>query len=294
MRLPEATFFKEENMIRRQDFGVLLFYYLGFSRIRNLILRLSRKPVARFLAFHDILPEAFAQFRANIIYLQQHTNVISIDDYHRGHMLSDKLNVVITFDDGYKSWITRAVPVLKELGLPAIFFVSSGFVGLRHEEEIEFVRLNLCQTQDNQRISGSLTSAEVKMIADEGFAVGGHTLNHRNLGKLGDRAQLQYEIAEDKKRLEEITGRNVEYFAYPSGGAFNRLTNLARLLTESGYRGAVTTAPGFNSENSDPYLLHRELTGATMPSSVFKARVLGNYDPIRFVRELLASLPKLE
>ena len=78
-----------------------------------------------------------------------------------------------TFDDGYKSWVTRAVPVLRILGLPAIFFVSSGFVGLRHEEEIEFVRLNLCQTQDNQRISGSLTSAEVKMIANGRVCRGG-------------------------------------------------------------------------------------------------------------------------
>ena len=256
-------------MIRRQDFGVLFFYYIGFSKIRNLILRLRRKPVARFLAFHDILPEAFSQFRENVRYLKRHADVISIDDYFLGNMPSDRLNVVITFDDGYKSWLTHAVPVLKEFGLPAVFFITSGFIGLRPEEETEFIRSNLCHAQDNPRISGGLTIAEVKKIADEGFVVGGHTQNHLNLGKLEDGAQLRYEIAEDKRRLEEITGRNIEYFAYPSGVASNSTTDLTALLVETGYKGAVTTASGYNSKKSNPFLLHRELTGAMMPGGVF-------------------------
>jgi len=272
----------------------LFFYYLGFSRIRSMILRLRRKPVARFLAFHDILPEALSQFRANICFLKRHTNVISIDDYFSGRTLSNKINVVITFDDGYKSWLTCAVPILKEFGLPGIFFITSGFIGLSLEDETEFVRLNLCKTLNNQRISGSLSTEEVKKIVEEGFTVGGHTLKHRNLGKLEDKAQLRYEIVEDKKRLEEITGAKIEYFAYPSGADFNPKTNLVRILTESGYKGAVTTVPGFNSKKSNPFLLHRELTGAMMPGRVFKARVFGNYDPIRLVRALLVTVLKME
>lgn len=281
-------------MIRRQDIGVLFFYYLGFSRTRNMLLRLRRKPVARFVAFHDILPEALSHFKANIRFLKRHTNVISIEDYFSGRTLSNKINVVITFDDGYKSWLTCAVPVLKKFGLPAIFFITSGFIGLSLEDETEFVRSNLCQTLDNQRISGSLSIEEVKKIVEEGFAIGGHTLNHCNLGKLEDNAQLRNEIAEDKRRLEEITSAKIEYFAYPSGADFNPMTNLVSLIAESGYKGAVTTVPGFNSKKANPFLLHRELTGAMMPGRVFRARVLGNYDPIHLIRELFVRVRKLE
>jgi peptidoglycan/xylan/chitin deacetylase (PgdA/CDA1 family) len=59
---------------------------------------------------------------------------VSLDDFFSGRLSAEKINVVITFDDGYKSWVTNVLPALKELELPATFFVSSGFVGLTKED----------------------------------------------------------------------------------------------------------------------------------------------------------------
>lgn len=271
-------------MIRRQDLGVLFFYYLGYSRIRNWILRLRRKPVARFVAFHDILPEALNTFKAKIAFLKRHTHVISMDDYFSGRLSFIKVNVVITFDDGYQSWLTRAVPVLKEYGLSAIFFVTSDFIGLSKEEEDEFARTNLFLTRGPQRMTGGLSLDDMRRIVREGFAIGGHTLKHLNLGKVRDRAQIRYEIAEDKRRLEKATGTKVEYFSYPFGACNNPEINLEEVLRESGYRGAVTTISGFNDLRSNQYFLYREITEAAMPGRVFRARVYGNYDAVRFMR----------
>jgi len=114
--------------------------------------------------------------------------------------------------------------------------------------------------------------------------VGGHTLNHCNLAEPRSSVQLRYEIAEDKMRLERITGRKVDYFAYPFGAFQNPVMNVAD-LRESDYRGALTIISGFNSVGSSPYLLHRELTDASMPGPVFRARVYGNYDAVRFLKE---------
>ena len=273
-------------LIRRQDLCVLLFYYLGYSRSRNLILRLQRKPVARFVTFHDLPHEAIGCFKANLHFLKRCTNVVSLDDYFSGRLSSERINVVITFDDGFKSWISDAIPTLKELGLPATFFVSSGFVDLAKEDEAEFIRSKLLLKQTLYRkISGGLNSEDVRRIFEEGFTVGGHTLNHCNLSKLRDSVQLRYEIAQDKQRLERITGRKIKYFAYPSGAYQNPGINLTEVLRESGYSGALTTCPGLNSAMTNPYLLNRELTGASMPEQVFKARVYGNYDAVSFLKQ---------
>ncbi len=246
-----------------------------------MILRLQRKPVARFAAFHDIPPESVDCFEANLRFLKRNTNVVSLDDFYSGRLSSEKINVAITFDDGYRSWVTDALPILNKLGLPATFFVSSGFVDLSEEDETDFISSKLIT---NQKITGGLSSEDVKRIAAEGATVGGHTLNHCNLSDLRDGVQLRREILEDKLRLENITGKKVNYFAYPFGAYRNSEINLIEVLRESGYKAAVTTASGFNRVGSNPYLLHRELTRASMPGRVFRARVYGNYDAVRFLR----------
>ena len=272
-------------MLLGRDLGVLCFYYLGYSRIRNLGCRLQRKRISRFVAFHDILPETLGRFEANLYFLKQSTNVVSLDDFFSGRLSHEKINVVITFDDGYKSWISHALPVLKQLELPATFFVSSGFVGLSKEKETEFVRSKLFLMRSPERITGSLNFEDVKMIVEEGFTVGGHTVNHCNLAELRDSAQVRYEIAEDKMRLESITGRKIEYFAYPFGAHHNPEIDISEILMESGYRGAVTTISGFNSSGSNPYLLHRELTSTSTVGRVFRSRVYGNHDFVRFLKQ---------
>jgi peptidoglycan/xylan/chitin deacetylase (PgdA/CDA1 family) len=273
-------------LMRRQDIGVLLLHCLGYSRARNLLLRIRRKPVARFVTFHDILPEALEGFNAKVRYLKRRTNVVSLSDFFEGRLSADRINVVITFDDGYKSWVRAAVPVLRELELPATFFVSSGFVGLSEGEHADFTRSKLFALPDaGCRTTGGLSIEDVMKIVEGGFTIGGHTVNHCRLSDCIDRSRLRYEITEDKARLEEITGRPINYFAYPSGEHRHPELNLSEELRDAGYKGAVTTMPGFNSAETDRYLLHRDLTDAPMPAAVFRARVFGNYDAVRILKQ---------
>lgn len=272
-------------MISKQDVSVLLLYYLGYSRIRNLLFRLQRKSVTRFVTFHDILPVNSGNFKTNLKFLKQRTNVVSLDDFFSNRLSFKKINVVITFDDGYKSWVTDAIPILKKLELPATFFVSSGFIGLSKDAEADFKRTKLFKKLPPREVTGCLSYANVKRISDDGFTLGGHSLNHCNLSELHSSQKVNYEIAADKAKLEDITGRKVNYFAYPGGDYYNPEINITDILRESGYIGAVTAQSGFNNASSHPYFLHRDITGAAMPSQVFRARVYGNYDAVRLVKE---------
>ena len=271
-------------VVRRQDILLFLLYCLGFSKIRNYVLRKGGKPVTRFVLFHDIPEYASGSFLANLSFLKRSTNVISLDDHVTGKLSLHRINVVITFDDGYQSWVTRALPALKKLDLPATFFVSSGFVGLSPKEQAKFVRSNLrLSTRKSQGVAG-LSEDDLRQLADAGFTIGGHTLTHADLARINDMDTLIHEVAEDKRRLERISGQPVHYFAYPYGSFRNPNHLLPRILAAVGYRAATTTLPGFNTPESDRYLLKRELTNAEMSSCVFRARVLGNTDGAQFLR----------
>jgi peptidoglycan/xylan/chitin deacetylase (PgdA/CDA1 family) len=269
---------------RRQDLVPLSFYYIGFSRIRNLIFRFFKMPVARILAFHDVPDHLLASFRAKLEVLKEQANVISLDDFFNGKMSWRKINVAITFDDGYRSWLDYVSPVLRDLGVNATFFVSSGFVGRRKTEETNFLRNNL---KSNLQTTGCIGVEGVRKLVEEGFTIGGHTSNHVNLAELCDKDVLRDEIQKDKEELERITGTRVKYFAYPFGFYRNAHIDLERVVQDSGYRGAVTTVPGFNTASTNTFLLRRDLVNASMPMTVFKARLSGSHDSMMFVREIL-------
>ena len=271
----------------KQDLAVLILYYLGYAKIRNFLLRSQGKPVARFVMFHDIPDETERNFRATLRFLKQHTNVVSLDDYFAGRLCSKKINVVITFDDGYKSWISKAAPALEELNMPAAFFVSSGFLDLSEEEEEEYARLRLKVTRE---ISGGLREDDVRWLSEKGFTIGGHTCTHANLAEIHSRAELLREILTDKQRLESIVAKEIRFFAYPFGACRHPNEDLIGILEEAGYTGAVTTIPGFNTASTNCHLLHRELTSARTPLCVFRALALGTYDGVKFLKGRTRSL----
>jgi peptidoglycan/xylan/chitin deacetylase (PgdA/CDA1 family) len=267
--------------MRRQDLSVLILYYLGCPGIRNLLVRLQGQSLTRFVTFHDIPNQAVDNFRAILRFLKHKTKVVSLDDYFVGKVSNDKINVVITFDDGYGSWITNVVPALQELQMPATFFISSGFLGLAKKDADAFIRDRL--KADSKALVG-LTKENVRQLADAGFTIGGHTCNHVNLGQMEDVTNLTREVVVDKQKLESIIGREIHYFAYPFGACRNPKIDLIGVLKGAGYKGAVTTAVGFNTAQTNCHLLCRELTGAPISLPVFKARVFGTYDAIRFLK----------
>jgi peptidoglycan/xylan/chitin deacetylase (PgdA/CDA1 family) len=259
----------------------LLFYYAGYSKIRNFISRLQQKALTRFVTFHDILD--CDNFRGVLRSLDEQTNVVSLDDYCSRRLSTKRVNVVITFDDGYKSWVSTAAPALREMGMPATFFVSSGFIGLSQKEERGFIQTRLKKVQ---KTTGALGEEELMQLNSQGFTIGGHTTNHVNLGKITDRVQLVHEIREDKRKLESLIGKEIRYFSYPYGACRNPEVNVVEIVKAAGYEAAVTTRHGFNTEQTDRFLLRRELTPLPMPITVFKARVLGNYDAIAGLKRM--------
>ena len=101
---------------------------------------------------------------------------------------------LLTFDDGNKSDIDVALPLLKKYDAKGIFFIVTEFIG----------------------IDGYCTKSDIKNLQINGMTIGSHTKSHKNLTQC-TLSQLRKELEDSKKHLEDILQTEVEHFSIPFG-----------------------------------------------------------------------------
>lgn len=129
-------------------------------------------------------------------------------------------DVVITFDDGDISNLEIALPRLLERNMRAEFFVSADLVGR----------------------PGRLAAADLRTLVAAGMSVQSHALTHRYLDDLSI-GELEVELRDSKRRIEDITQVRVTALALPGGRGGRREFELARRV---GYEQVLGSEPGCN------------------------------------------------
>ena len=151
--------------------------------------------------------------------------------------------VVLTFDDGFRSCGEHALPVLREHGFTAIFYLVSGLMGETSRWLLPELGIELpIMTWDTAR----------ELVA-AGFQCGAHTVTHPRLPGLHP-LQCRSELVDARARLESELGRPVVHLAYPYG-AFDQAVR--EIAAESGYVSACSTRSGFSEVEDDRLALHR-------------------------------------
>ena len=158
------------------------------------------------------------------------------------HPLTEKA-VHITFDDGFIGVLEHAWPVLQEFKIPATLYALPG----------RFGQTNDWMWQRGFPKRALLSSAQIRMLAEEGMTIGSHTCTHPRLTEIPNR-QAEEEINKSKDEMEDLLGQSIEHFAYPYG----LLNTLIRNLEEqAGYQSACSTRSAFNRTGEDPFMLRR-------------------------------------
>ena len=155
--------------------------------------------------------------------------------------IKDK-SVILTFDDAYKDFIDNAFPLLEEYCFKAYIFVPVAYVGKYNEWD--YVKLNVRKEL--------MSWEDLRFIADKGYRIGSHTMTHKDLTKLSDR-DLEREVFDSKKLLEDRLGMEVDTFCYPYG-YFDR--RVVEVVKKAGYKYAFTVEEKKFSL-SDPYRIGR-------------------------------------
>jgi peptidoglycan/xylan/chitin deacetylase (PgdA/CDA1 family) len=118
-------------------------------------------------------------------------------------------------------------------------------------------RIGLPQNALSSRV---LPWEELDTMHQAGIAFGSHTLTHPVVSQLAPQ-ELQQELAASKCLLEKKLGVPVLDFAFPFGKASDCSPAALAMLSRCGYRSAVTTVPGVNTPQVNPFELRRLQVG---------------------------------
>ena len=150
-----------------------------------------------------------------------------------GRGLDSPNQVAITFDDGCATDAEVAAPLLAARGFGATFFIVSGWVGTRR---------------------GFMTTAQVRELHAQRFAIGSHSATHAFLSDLPDAALVE-ELRGSRHAIEDMLGAPVRHLSCPGGRWSARVAAAAR---DAGYDTVSTSRPGANAASHARYALGRD------------------------------------
>lgn len=176
------------------------------------------------------------QLDSQLQYLVSHGyHIITLDDLYpalSGRSALPSNPIILTFDDGYRSFYDNAFPLLKKYHARAVEFVITAVLTapayLTWDEIAEMDQTGLVQ-----------------------FAA--HTRHHPNLPDLSHAAIVD-EIKGSKDDLEAHLKKSVNWFAYPYGSYSQ---TIIQVVQEAGFFGAVSTIYGSVQSNEKIFLLPR-------------------------------------
>jgi peptidoglycan/xylan/chitin deacetylase (PgdA/CDA1 family) len=152
--------------------------------------------------------------------------------------------IVLTFDNGYRSQYTRALPILHRLHW-------------RGDLNLQLSGLPPSQ--------GGLSQTQVRRLVAAGWELDSQTFSHPDLTTLNP-AQLHYQVAVARTVIQRRYHVPADWFCYPSG-RYNPTVEAA--VKQAGYVGSTTTIPGWAHPNEDPYRLERiRVLSGTSPQAL--------------------------
>lgn len=77
---------------------------------------------------HNLWSASAEDFERQVAFLAENFNVIGLGDLEHALNQPHGQFVMLTFDDGYRDNFSTAFPILKSHGLPATFFIATGFI----------------------------------------------------------------------------------------------------------------------------------------------------------------------
>ncbi len=139
--------------------------------------------------------------------------------------------VVLTFDDGYKSQFDFVLPILKEAGFSATFFVVVNEIGK----------------------AGRMDWTMIYELAKGGMDIGSHGMSHTFLTGQSNYAVLN-ELLASKQVLEKYTRRRVDFVAIPHGFYNKQILTIAH---DVGFKAVCVLDTGYNNFFDDGMFLLR-------------------------------------
>jgi len=259
--------------------GACIFYYHRIADLRFVDSKIDD---------WNVTPKQFERQIATLAHFAEIVPLIELPQRLNRSAINHKPIVCLTFDDGYASFYSQVLPILKRYETPATAFVVTGAVGT-----LEPMPFDHWARRNSDRVLPDswrpLNWHELEESVASGLVtVGAHS--HRHLrgsqctpGQMTDEAGTSREIL--RSRLGEA---HTAAYAYPYGNT--KLGDVSpeyvRAVKAAGYQVAVTTDLGLVDAENDPYCLPRLEAHMLDSPGVLKAKALGALAPYRLTDHL--------
>ncbi len=215
----------------------------------------------RFPYYHHVFDDERTAFARQLDCLANFGEFISIDDavaLLEGGATIDGRYFCVSFDDGLKSCLTGALPILAERGIPAAFYVVTGMIGATLAPDDTAARRDF-GFRGRRTSLEFLTWDDCRTIARSGMAIGSHCRAHVRLADLGA-ADAMTELRQSKAAIEREVGAECRHFCPPHGIPEKdfSLERDGALAREAGYRSLATGWRGATHQGDDPFQLRRD------------------------------------
>jgi peptidoglycan/xylan/chitin deacetylase (PgdA/CDA1 family) len=196
------------------------------------------------LCYHAVDPEWPAELSVTPAALENQLAELARRGY-RGLRFSEALEgdfegraLVITFDDGYRSVLELAKPILDRHGFPGTLFVPTDWTD--DARPMRWPGIDRWLGTPHEQAMRPLNWSELAELAGSGWEIGSHTCSHPHLPELDGEA-LTRELTVSKASIETALGRPCTSLAYPFGDVDARVLEATR---DAGYRWAATIPRG--------------------------------------------------
>lgn len=249
--------------------------------------RLAAAPRIRALTYHrfgdapgDPWCVATAEFAAQMRWLAERGLLVSLDavqGFLAGTATLPRNAVLVTIDDGCRSLVSEALPVLRDFAVPAVAYVSAGLVGAG------------AVAADHAEPYASWD--ELARLHDAGVEIGSHAFDHRSLARMSDAEALDQALR-SRAEIGARLGAPARSFAYPFGTYADFDARTDRLLAQAGYEVAFTAVHGTIRPGMDPISLPRVKIEGGEGLRLFGLATRGAMDAWRVVDELIPRLAR--
>lgn len=239
----------------------------------------------------NVTPKRFEQ---QIATLAQFAEIVPLSDLRvrlDTRAPTDKPLVCLTFDDGYATFHSQVLPILKRYEVPATAFVVTGAVGTLHPMPFDhWAKRNSGRVlPDSWR---PLNWDELEECVASGLVtIGAHSHSHLK-GRQCTPRQLADEAGRSREILSSRLGEtHTATYAYPYGNT--KLGDVSLEYTNAvktaGYKLAVTTDLGLVNADSNQFCMPRLEAHMLDSPGVLKAKALGALFPYRLTDHLRGS-----
>ncbi|MDX2346827.1 MAG: polysaccharide deacetylase family protein [Legionella sp.] len=235
----------------------------------------KRRPRKIILLYHAVGSGADAMdtqlFSEQMAWLSEYCEVMSLSDLLRVNSNSNKIQVAISFDDGYACLYDVCAPILKRLNIPAIVYLNTAWVA---SDAVHRLKSNpdLGHYPDEHFLIWN----EVKQFVSDGWEIGSHGVDHVDLTRMTRQMHdLNLQLSQSKQAIEDNLEQPCVHFAYTWG----KHSSLVReRVKKTGYQYAVAAHHRVMSSKADAYALPRMNIEKAYSMDDFIGVVQGRWD----------------